>query len=135
MFEGMYFGPGKERNMVVIKVDNLRNWMLVAVIHVCNQIFSGIASAVIESWIINEVQNDAITTLRLSEYGTYIITILYEFTSWSTYFVSIFLSISRLDMMILGMLGMVVCRFISVNYFIRSKKKLRESSEHLLSLL
>lgn len=127
-----FFRAGPHSDMIVLNVpiNTSTKYLLIVIYCVVNSAMRSIKISVLQSWLINDVQNDKpiSPTLIWQTYEVSVINCLY---AWFDWFISINLLLSQIDIMMIEVASDTFTTILTNKIYIANKKQ--ERSYELLS--
>lgn len=123
------WGPTKQDTTIKKNIFSVEKWILTAVYTFLNHSISSYAGNIVDPWITNEVQDDKIKKVRYSYTKTMIIVLTYQCASWLDYILFLAISLSRIDMMLIGIFADVISKGYAINLHLINKN---QENTHLL---
>jgi hypothetical protein len=127
--QAIYGGsPPDHITELVVVVDSICTWWVVAISTLLNQLASSIASDIVDPWCTNELNDDKIKRIRFGYWRTLVFVTFYRVAAWLDYIMFLFISLQRPDFMIIGLLADIGCRAWTTRVHLNHKKSLQFQS-------
>lgn len=101
---------------------SIEKWTMVAFYTFFNHYISTYAGNIVDPWIKNEIQNDTIIEVRFSYSKTMILIVFYQFAAWIDYILFLSISLSRLDMLLIGIFSDTLSKTYTTHIHLKHKK-------------
>jgi len=115
-----------------VQIESPWMWWLVALVTMTNQLASSYAKDIVDPWITTEINDDLKPTIRFGTQRTIVFLSIYRTAEWLDYIVFLFLSLQRIDFMLLGLVADIFCRAWTTYVHLRHKLLLQRSDPLLI---
>lgn len=117
------FGPSESLQIFNIHINTWLKWSMVATYIVINQCIETYGLNTISPWLINDIQNRNVMTIKYSKLTTQLILLFWNIYLWLSYLVSLRLYFTQFDFLLLLLIMDCSMSLITTHHYIKVKKR------------
>ena len=118
------FGPSPSLTIFDIVIDTWSRWAFICFYIIINQCIETYGLNTISPWLINDIQNRNLTTIKFPKVTIQIIILCWNVYLWLSYLVALRLYFTQFDFLVLLLIMDVVTSVFTTAHYLRPKRRL-----------